>query len=121
VQQSVANLKLGGGTAAAKPASHMEPVQEEKEYRAVTPGGTAIEGGRIGAKADSLRVYLQGQMPEADFQQAYSLVRASGQMSSEELQQRVSDVIGAEKVDQLFTLFQLLCFLEDVSAQGAAA
>jgi len=57
-------------------------------------------------------------MPEDDFKRAYALVRASGETSAQELQQQVSEVIGAEKAPELFTLFQLLCFLEDVSSNA---
>lgn len=46
---------------------------------------------------------------------------ASGEVSNEELQRRVAEVIGPEKAPDLFTLFQLLCFLEDVAAQGASS
>lgn len=37
------------------------------------------------------------------------------EVSPEELQRRVCNVLGAEKAPELLTLFQLLCFLENVS------
>mmetsp|Transcript_105932 Transcript_105932/g.316365 ORF Transcript_105932/g.316365 Transcript_105932/m.316365 type:complete len:506 (-) Transcript_105932:129-1646(-) len=131
LQQSVAKLRLGaGGGARAAPKQKLEPVAEEEGSAAATPSGTSQTqslsdgmggGGRIGAKADSLRSYLQSQMPESEFQRAYRLVRASGETTTEQLQQQVSEVIGAEKAPELFTLFQLLCFLEDVSANAQGA
>mmetsp|Transcript_125553 Transcript_125553/g.390871 ORF Transcript_125553/g.390871 Transcript_125553/m.390871 type:complete len:501 (-) Transcript_125553:105-1607(-) len=124
LKQSVANLRLGGGAARAAPKQKLETVAEE-DSSAATPSGTsrslADGGGRIGAKADSLRSYLRSQMPESQFQRAYALVRASGETTTEALQQQVAEVIGAEKAPELFTLFQLLCFLEDVSANAQSA
>jgi len=120
LQQSVANLKLGKGAHKQK----LEPVAEEDSTVTTpsAPSQTLPDGsGRIGAKADSLRSYLRSQMPEAQFLRAYSLVRASGETSTEELQKQVGEVIGVEKAPELFTLFQLLCFLEDVSANAQSA
>mmetsp|Transcript_27215 Transcript_27215/g.55013 ORF Transcript_27215/g.55013 Transcript_27215/m.55013 type:complete len:507 (-) Transcript_27215:151-1671(-) len=126
LKQSVANLKLGAaaGAARAAPKQKLEPVAEEDSSMAATPSASSsalAEGGRIGAKADSLRSYLRSQMPESQFQRAYELVRASGETSTEELQSQVGEVIGVEKAPELFTLFQLLCFLEDVSANAQSA
>mmetsp|Transcript_27978 Transcript_27978/g.65282 ORF Transcript_27978/g.65282 Transcript_27978/m.65282 type:complete len:519 (+) Transcript_27978:87-1643(+) len=129
LRQSVANLKLGGdghGCAPLGPDGVLETVEEEPEGTVATPSAPSQSfaqagSGRIGAKADSLRSYLQSQMPEPDFLAAYKLVRTSGEVSTEELQQHVGEVIGAEKAPELFTLFQLLCFLEDVSANAQSA
>jgi serine/threonine protein kinase len=68
----------------------------------------------VGGKADSLRSYLMGQMPRENFDRVYGLVRASAEVSPEELQKSTAAVLGA-KATELFTLFQLLCFLEDVA------
>lgn len=78
-----------------------------------TGGGPPKAGLR--AKAESLRAYLGGQVPNAVFEQAYARVRASGDCPPEVLQQQVTAIIGVEKASELFTLFQLLCFLEDVA------
>lgn len=126
LSKSVANLKLAVlGTAAPK----LDPVAEElgTPQSAPTaqafsvPQGASASASRIGAKADSLRTYLKGQVSEPEFNKAYTLVRTSGEVPAEELQQRVGEIIGAEKAPELFTLFQLLCFLEDVSANQSAA
>mmetsp|Transcript_10793 Transcript_10793/g.29331 ORF Transcript_10793/g.29331 Transcript_10793/m.29331 type:complete len:506 (-) Transcript_10793:112-1629(-) len=124
LKQSVANLKLGGaGGGGRAPKQKLEPVAEEESVAASpSASSTALaEGGRIGAKADSLRSYLRSQMPESQFQRAYALVRASGETSTEELQNQVGEVIGVDKAPELFTLFQLLCFLEDVSANASSS
>jgi len=125
LRQSVANLKLGGLRAggAAAPLGKLDTVPEGTEpgSAATTPSAPLqpeAGTGRIGAKADSLRSYLKSQMTESEFQRAYAHVRASGEVSTEELQRRVAEVIGADKAPELFTLFQLLVFLEDVSANA---
>jgi len=102
LKKSVANLMLGGGAAAAQQQG-LDPTE-------------AGAGSVIGNKADSLRCYLKGQLTDAEFEKAYALVRSMKEDNTEEIQQRVSSVIGSEKAPELFTLFQLLCFLEDVSA-----
>jgi len=122
--QSVRNLKLAGPGSA--PAPRLSPVQEGCEGSAVQPSASApvspeVNGSRIGAKADSLRSYLQSQVPEPDFERAYSLVRSSGELGAEEVQRQVAGAIGDEKAPELFTLFQLLCFLEDVSVNATGA
>lgn len=122
--QSVRNLKLAGPGAA--PASRLSPVQEGSEGPGMQPSVSApvspdVHGSRIVAKADSLRSYLQSQVPGPDFERAYSLVRSSGELGAEEVQRQVAAVIGDEKAPELFTLFQLLCFLEDVSVNATGA
>eukprot|EP00929_Paragymnodinium_shiwhaense_P067988 TRINITY_DN34174_c0_g1_i1.p1 TRINITY_DN34174_c0_g1~~TRINITY_DN34174_c0_g1_i1.p1 ORF type:complete len:508 (+),score=118.94 TRINITY_DN34174_c0_g1_i1:106-1629(+) len=117
LQQSVAKLKLGAGA--------KERTTESSSSAAATPGkfaaGSPAEGSNIRTKADSLRTYLLAQLPRAHFDRAYACVRSSakGDVDAEDLRQQVSDAIGADKAPELFTLFQLLCFLEDVSAGGA--
>jgi serine/threonine protein kinase len=78
--------------------------------------GSQTAGAPIAAKADSLRSYLIGQMPRESYDRVYGLVRASAEVSPEELQQSVAEVLGGPKANELFTLFQLLCFLEDVAS-----
>merc|ERR1712061_361465 len=119
LQASVRNLKLGPQmktTVGRDPT--LSALPEEVVEALPAPVEATGSGTRIGAKADSLRSYLCGQVPEDAFNRAYALVRASGEVSTEELQQRVGEVIGAEKISELFTLFQLLCFLEDVAANS---
>jgi len=120
----VAKLKLDGsgsreaegagaadaGTAPPSGAMPLDPA------RAATGPGA---GSRIAAKADSLRSYLNGQMEHEAYVQVYRLVRSSGEVSTEILQQQVASVIGVAKAQELFTLFQLLCFLEDVAKNNA--
>lgn len=108
---SVARLKIGGAPQAPDAAAQS----------GMAPGEQGASGSisKISAKAQSLRVYLCGQMPQADFERAYSTVRSSEGVPAEEVQRRVAEIIGQEKVGDLFTLFQLLCFLEDVATQSA--
>lgn len=117
LRHSVANLKIGGGGGAYAAAPPPPPGGGEPpgpgEVRA--PSATSS----YAAKAASLRVYLRDQMPEDEFRTVHALVCASGEVSAQELQQRVHAVLGADKALELLTLFQLLCFLENVSA-GAA-
>ncbi|CAJ1408391.1 unnamed protein product [Effrenium voratum] len=101
LRASVANLKIGNSAAPAREAPD--------------PGAEA-KAASYAAKADSLREYLRSQMPEDEFRRVHALVCASGEVSPEELQRRVCSVLGAEKAPELLTLFQLLCFLENVSA-----
>lgn len=131
LSKSVANLKLHGITGApagSPPKGHaLDSVAEEEQEAqeaqpsAIAPGVSDLKGASgsvagVAAKAASLRAYLQGQMPASDFDKAYAVVRSSGEVTAMVLQKRVGDVIGADKAPELFTLFQLLCFLEDVSA-----
>lgn len=111
LHQEVARLKLGGG----------DPVRDPSQapQGEMSPDASGSLS-KIGAKAESLRTYLSGQMPEADFERAYSIVRASEGVDAAELKRQVAEIIGEEKAPDLFTLFQLLCFLEDVATQGPA-
>jgi len=112
--KSVANLRLTLGVGAG--AAAMEPIAEAPAASAFAPPTASGSVSKIGGKADALRTYLKGQVSEHEFIEAYNLVRASGEVPAEELQVRVGEIIGADKAPDLFTLFQLLCFLEDVSA-----
>lgn len=115
LKSSVDNLKIGGAEAYASPKDTLV---------AATNTGAPAEGARPGAikaKADSLRSYLLGQMPRESFDRVYGLVRASGEVSPEVLQQRVTDVLGVPKGTELISLFQLLCLLEDVAANSTGA
>jgi len=102
LKASVSRFKLDGGAHAAI-------------------GGAEPEAGsRVGAKADSLRIYLTSQVPQSEFDKAYGLVRSANETKSdaETLQKEVADIIGADKSKELFTLFQLLVFLEDYAGSG---
>eukprot|EP00928_Gymnodinium_smaydae_P047337 TRINITY_DN31585_c0_g1_i1.p1 TRINITY_DN31585_c0_g1~~TRINITY_DN31585_c0_g1_i1.p1 ORF type:complete len:554 (-),score=147.92 TRINITY_DN31585_c0_g1_i1:24-1685(-) len=142
LQRSVANLRLGPDQGAGGGGSHPSRLGGIAEDADGSPtaavassaaaggmvsaqvGGTGAATG-IAAKAASLRSYLCSQMPTDDFQRAYELVRGASREGAapapaEELQARVADVIGSDKVPELFTLFQLLCFLEDVASNGGS-
>lgn len=116
IQASVANLKLGDGR---KP-SH-DPGQQARAEALTSEQGDG--GARIGAKVASLRSYLLSQISEAEFLTSYDLVRGASTKGvlPEHLQAQVSCVIGDDKAPELVTLFQLLCFLEDVEAQQRGA
>mmetsp|Transcript_20832 Transcript_20832/g.57674 ORF Transcript_20832/g.57674 Transcript_20832/m.57674 type:complete len:514 (-) Transcript_20832:130-1671(-) len=124
LKQSVKNLKLGGGGGPAAAAQKLAPVAEETDSMVATPSAPSqplaeAGTGKIGAKAESLRAYLRSQVTGPQFANAYALVRASGGgVGPEELQKQVAGIIGADKAPELLTLFQLLCFLEDVSANA---
>lgn len=118
LRASVKNLRIG-----TEPSHEAE---EGQRSAAATAGSAPFpaEGsapGTVASKAESLRRYLRSQMPEDDFLKVHALVRASGEVSPEDIAQRVGAVIGPEKVPDLLTLFQLLCFLENVSAGTAQA
>lgn len=120
LQRSVANLRLGGGEATAASAPQGAGAREAPAPGACGPAdlSATASSSRIAAKAALLRAYLCSQVPEADFDTAYALVRSSSRLAlpAEEMQRRVGEVIGADKAPELFTLFQLLCFLEDVAS-----
>jgi len=130
LKQSVAKLKLdsGGGSGRTKaiPASIPESGAEESSALGGTTrtatGGTAGPSSRVGAKAASLRSYLCSQMPISDFERAYALIRGASHEGApaEQLQEKVGKIIGAEKAPELFSLFQLLCFLEDYASGNGA-
>lgn len=110
LRSSVDNLKIAGADAFPKDT-----------LAAGAGAGDPSAGARPGAikaKADSLRSYLVGQMPRESFDRVYELVRASGEVSPEVLQQSVTDVLGVPKATELISLFQLLCLLEDVAANS---
>jgi len=122
LRASVKNLKIG-----AEPAREAEggsrssaPAMPGSAASTALPAEGASNPG-IAGKAESLRRYLRSQMPENDFLKVHALVRASGEATPEELAKRVGAVIGSEKAPELLTLFQLLCFLENVSAETAQA
>jgi len=128
LQQSVAKLKLAGAGAVGN-VGGLSVVAEEPSSPAAAPAPAAASAGAAGgavtgqgtkAKADALRAYLQSQVTEAEYGSAYALVRSSGEVGAEELQQRVGSIIGADKAQELFPLFQLLCFLQDISQAEAA-
>merc|ERR1712151_268181 len=98
-KKSVANLMLGGGGGAPQES---DPA----------PG---FNSSVIGNKADSLRSYLRGQLSDTEFEKVYALVRSMGECNTEQIQRQVNEVLGPEKGPEQFTLFQLLCFLEDVA------
>merc|ERR1712217_753597 len=52
-------------------------------------------------KAEGLRKYLSEQMSKAEFEKARALVKESSEVSTEELQQQVAEVIGADKATVL--------------------
>lgn len=125
LQQSVANLKLSaapGAAAVAGPTGGAGPSAVAEPGLSCPVANPAAESGsKVGAKADALRAYLRSQVPDEHFAAAYALVRGTGDTGAEELQRQVGEVIGADKAPELFTLFQLLCFLEDVSSNPDAA
>eukprot|EP00434_Breviolum_minutum_P025437 symbB.v1.2.022475.t1/scaffold1996.1/size93170/10 len=104
LRTSVANLKIGNSKSI------------EVASQAYAGAVTEEKAASYAQKADSLRAYLRGQMPEEEYRKVHALVCASGEVSPAELQKRVCSVLGAEKAPELLTLFQLLCFLENVSA-----
>eukprot|EP00929_Paragymnodinium_shiwhaense_P121307 TRINITY_DN93487_c0_g1_i1.p1 TRINITY_DN93487_c0_g1~~TRINITY_DN93487_c0_g1_i1.p1 ORF type:complete len:466 (+),score=123.95 TRINITY_DN93487_c0_g1_i1:93-1490(+) len=127
LSKSVANLRLAATTPTAA---------AQAESAAGDAAAAARRHSGVGTKADVLRKYLVDQTPAGDFEKVYSLVRAEfvqrgvgaesstlpaggpgapAVATSGELQQQVSDLIGAEKATALLTMFQLLCFLEDVA------
>eukprot|EP00435_Cladocopium_sp_Y103_P049966 s111_g15.t1 len=121
LRTSVANLKIGnsksiealgfdGCPRASWPEADTGAVTEDRV------ASVAEKAASYAHKADALRAYLRGQMPEDEYRKVHALVCASGEVSPEELQRRVCSVLGAEKAPDLLTLFQLLCFLENVSA-----
>merc|ERR1712232_731268 len=105
LRSSIDKLKIAGDGAFA--------VSKDTPIDSSVDSHTA--GAPIAAKADSLRSYLIGQMPRESYDKVYGLVRASAEVTPEELQQSVAAVLGGPKANELFTLFQLLCFLEDVA------
>lgn len=113
---SVANVKLspgqkGGATEAPKDA----PVAPAPMGSPVAANASAAHS----AKAESLKTYLKSQMKPDVYENAYRLVRSATQdveAGQESLQQQVGEIIGKDKEAQLFPLFQLLCFLEDVAS-----
>jgi len=117
LQQSVAKLRLGPGPESAAPVS-----ASSGQAGGMVAAGESSSGTRIGGKAESLRNYLCAQLTKEIFDVAYALVRgASGEgVPAETLQLQVGEVIGADKAPELFTLFQLLCFLEDVALNDPA-
>lgn len=124
LRESVAKLKLDGagksgteGPTNASDGDNRPPSALDLDPARVAATGA---GSRIAAKAESLRTYLTGQMEDEAFTKVYRLVRSSGEVSTEVLQEQVNLVIGTAKANELFTLFQLLCFLEDVAANNAA-
>lgn len=121
LQRSVAGLRLSGALHNPVQAARV-PLQHGG---AVTLGETmdlasTTSRARISSKADALRSYVCSQMPQTDFEAAYALVREASTNSvlAEELQGHVGSIIGADMALELFALFQLLCFLEDV-AEGS--
>lgn len=114
LRSSVDKLKIAGAEAFASPSDGLPPAAGAADAAGSRPGA-------IKAKADSLRSYLLGQMPRDSFDQVYSLVRASGEVSPEALQQGVTAVLGVTKATELISLFQLLCLLEDVSSNSSLA
>lgn len=127
LQQSVANLKLAGlGNAGAPAAPQLAPVAEEPSpanAASASQGaaGASASASKCAQKAEALRSYLKSQVSAAEFEAAHALVRSSGEGPAEVIQQKVGEIIGAEKAPELFTLFQLLCFLEDVAANQSGA
>jgi len=118
LQQSVANLKLdgSGSIAEASPSATMRPGGTDTAVSRPGDGSNS----KIGSKADSLRVYLRGQLGAREYEEAYALVRRSAEGNADDLQRSMCDIIGADKAPELLTLFQLLCFLEDVSSCSRA-
>jgi len=66
-------------------------------------------------KMITLRTYLLEQMTEEAFWAAYNLVKSAGDVSKEDLHQKVGEVVGVDKVEESLPMFHLLCFLEDLS------
>lgn len=87
-----------------------------QSHTASSSSAAEVEAIRTKADAESqrLREYLQSQVSEGDFAQAYRLIRSSN-ASAEELKRQVADIIGVNRAPQLPTLFQFLCYLEDVA------
>jgi serine/threonine protein kinase len=125
LHKSVAKLRLGhgggagGGTSSASGAAAAPPTAMS------SPSGIGMGGSgsmsKIGAKAEALREYLHGQMEAAQFAASYALTR-EGQdgVPPEDLQRRLAEVLGPEKAQAFFQLFQLLCFLEDIAVSSPA-
>merc|ERR1711920_198329 len=107
-KKSVANLMLGGGGGDGGDGGVAATPQESEP---VAHGFSSV----IGNKADSLRTYLRGQLTDSEFEKVYALVRSMGENNTEQIQRQVNEVLGPEKGPEQFTLFQLLCFLEDAS------
>lgn len=82
------------------------------------------EGGSttFGSKAAALRAYLVEQVSAEPFDKVMSLVRPSDdaevESSADAVRKRVAEVLDAEaeRSAVLLPMFQLLCFLEDISA-----
>merc|ERR1712037_811393 len=75
----------------------------------------AVLGIGIAGKVEGLRSFLQKQTSTPEFKDAYEIVRSSGDLGAEYVKRKVSEVIGAAKVDALLPMFQLLVFLEVVA------
>lgn len=69
-------------------------------------------------KMITLRTYLLEQMTEEAFWRAYNLVKSAGDVSKEDLHQKVREVVGVDKVEESLPMFHLLCFLEDLSRKA---
>jgi len=117
LRQSVANLKIGPGSGdgvyAAPPPAHADDGHPPSSEAKAVPATSSYA-----AKAASLASHLRHQVGEEEFWALHALV-SSGEVSAEELPGRVREVLGISEEDeakQLLTLFQLLCFLENVSA-----
>mmetsp|Transcript_35700 Transcript_35700/g.83571 ORF Transcript_35700/g.83571 Transcript_35700/m.83571 type:complete len:456 (+) Transcript_35700:131-1498(+) len=116
LNRSVANLKL-----APKDQGPPAPVatgSSAPDRPGVGSSAAAAGPARVGAKAAALRSYLLSQVDRTQFDKAYALVCASGETGKEDLSANVAHVLGEAKAPELITLFQLLCFLENV-AQGS--
>mmetsp|Transcript_70609 Transcript_70609/g.199338 ORF Transcript_70609/g.199338 Transcript_70609/m.199338 type:complete len:510 (+) Transcript_70609:82-1611(+) len=88
----------------------------ERSFANLKFGDTTMIG-----RVEGLRKYLNQQMSRAEFDQARTLVMEAGEAGTEELQGQVAGVIGAEKAAVLVSIFQLLCFLEQIASHSSAA
>mmetsp|Transcript_70591 Transcript_70591/g.132096 ORF Transcript_70591/g.132096 Transcript_70591/m.132096 type:complete len:443 (+) Transcript_70591:133-1461(+) len=111
LNRSVANLKLAPAKAEVTAAAGSS--------QSMTTGSAGHAGpARVGAKAAALRSYLLGQVDRVQFDRAYALVCAADESDKDNLSAKVAQVLGETKAPELITLFQLLCFLENVAQEG---
>jgi len=120
LHKSVARLRLDGGAPKDDGAANSSA---NASVPASAGSGSVADGSlsKIGGKAEALRSYLASQMEAPEFEHAYSLVRdGRDDVAPEVLQDRLVKVIGSDRAQALFQLFQLLCFLEDVASSAPA-
>mmetsp|Transcript_139678 Transcript_139678/g.260484 ORF Transcript_139678/g.260484 Transcript_139678/m.260484 type:complete len:527 (-) Transcript_139678:10-1590(-) len=111
----------GDGASEAPTQPLLALTRSAADLRLAGPAGSEESGGTtFGSKAAALKAYLVEQVGAEHFDKVQSLVRPSGdaeaESSAKSLRLQVAEVLGSERSTVLLPMFQLLCFLEDISA-----